>query len=170
MAAWRHIGGCLEGVSFGALLPGLNRPPHNLSPHMESHIETAMLEAMARAFWPVSVDFVDIAGGEMMADTEAFIYIAAQVPYFNYTLDFYVYAIGPDREVQIDVECDGHDFHDATKAQAMRDRRRDRFVQRGGFEVLRFTGSEIANNADGCVAEIVAHIRPLFIKDETWAA
>lgn len=41
------------------------------------------------------------------------------------------------------IECDGHDFHERTKEQAARDRKRDRDLQQLGFNVLRFTGSEI---------------------------
>lgn len=41
------------------------------------------------------------------------------------------------------IECDGHDFHERTKEQAMRDRSRDRAIQDLGYPVLRFTGAEI---------------------------
>lgn len=41
------------------------------------------------------------------------------------------------------VECDGHDFHEKTKEQARRDKRRDRYFQSLGYKVLHFTGSEI---------------------------
>jgi len=41
------------------------------------------------------------------------------------------------------VECDGHEFHERTKEQAVRDRKRDRRLQAKGYRVFRFTGSEI---------------------------
>ncbi len=41
------------------------------------------------------------------------------------------------------VECDGHDFHERTKAQAERDKSRDRYLVGRGFRVVRFTGAEI---------------------------
>ena len=52
------------------------------------------------------------------------------------------------------VECDGHDFHERTKEQAMRDRRRDRDLQRSGVPILRFTGAEIYRDPAACAHEI----------------
>lgn len=41
------------------------------------------------------------------------------------------------------VEADGHDFHERTKAQAQRDKARDRRLMLAGYPVVRFTGREI---------------------------
>lgn len=41
------------------------------------------------------------------------------------------------------IECDGHAFHERTKAQAAADRKRDRELQAQGLQVFRYTGSEI---------------------------
>lgn len=41
------------------------------------------------------------------------------------------------------VELDGHDFHEKTKEQAARDKKRDRYLQSLGYRVLRYSGSEI---------------------------
>ena len=54
------------------------------------------------------------------------------------------------------VECDGHDFHERTKAQAARDRARDRKFILAGHRVLRFTGSEIHGDARACAGQIEA--------------
>jgi very-short-patch-repair endonuclease len=51
------------------------------------------------------------------------------------------------------VECDGHDFHERTKEQAKRDRKRDRELQKLGIKVFRFTGSEIFADPLHCAAE-----------------
>lgn len=56
--------------------------------------------------------------------------------------------------INILVECDGHDFHEKTKEQAARDKKRDRSFAREGLTVLRFTGSEIFNNPEGCAREV----------------
>lgn len=53
------------------------------------------------------------------------------------------------------VECDGHDFHEKTKAQARRDKQRDRFLVSKGYKVLRFTGSEIWADPDAVADEII---------------
>lgn len=52
------------------------------------------------------------------------------------------------------VECDGHDFHERTKAQAKRDRSRDRALQTQGLMVLRYTGSELHADANACAVEV----------------
>jgi len=52
------------------------------------------------------------------------------------------------------IECDGHDFHERTKAQAGRDKLKDRTIQGAGHPILRFTGSEIFEDALYCAAQI----------------
>ena len=51
------------------------------------------------------------------------------------------------------VECDGHDFHERTPAQAQHDRSRDRKMQASGHFVMRFTGSEIYRDPLACALE-----------------
>ena len=43
--------------------------------------------------------------------------------------------------LQIVVECDGHEFHEKTKAQASIDKTRERAIVSAGYRVLRFSGS-----------------------------
>lgn len=57
--------------------------------------------------------------------------------------------------IELAVECDGHAFHERTKAQAAHDRRRDRELQRAGFEVFRFTGSELHRDPARCGFEVL---------------
>lgn len=56
------------------------------------------------------------------------------------------------------IYADGHEFHERTKQQAQRDRSIDRKLQKLGFVVFRFTGSEIYRNIDKCCEEIIAEI------------
>lgn len=51
------------------------------------------------------------------------------------------------------LECDGHEFHDRTKEQADHDRRRDRYMQDKGVLVMRFTASNIRDDAKKCARE-----------------
>lgn len=60
--------------------------------------------------------------------------------------------------VRAAVECDGHDFHERTKEQAARDRKRDRDLQAAGYLILRFTGSEIARDPSAVAREIAGAI------------
>lgn len=83
--------------------------------------------------------------------------VAQIVPQFDigpYHADFAVVVKGPNGKLKYAVECDGHDFHERTKAQAAHDKRRDRYFQKLGWKVLRFTGSEIYKDAVRCAAEV----------------
>jgi very-short-patch-repair endonuclease len=53
------------------------------------------------------------------------------------------------------IECDGHDFHERTKKQASRDRKRDRKATASKTPIFRFTGSELWRDPKGCAAEII---------------
>lgn len=52
------------------------------------------------------------------------------------------------------IELDGHDFHERTKEQARKDRSRERAFIAAGWQVLRFTGSEVYEDAEACVEEV----------------
>lgn len=70
--------------------------------------------------------------------------VTPQVEIGTYRADFVVSTMGES----FIVECDGHDFHEKTKEQAARDKKRDRYLQGRGYKVFRFTGSEIWRNRD----------------------
>jgi len=61
-----------------------------------------------------------------------------------YKVDFMV--IHRDTDTYIAIECDGHEFHEKTKEQAARDKKRDRYLAKKGIIVLRYTGSQICSN------------------------
>jgi len=52
------------------------------------------------------------------------------------------------------IECDGHDFHEKTKEQAQHDKERDRLLQKAGYTILHFTGSEIWADPQKCGQQI----------------
>jgi very-short-patch-repair endonuclease len=68
----------------------------------------------------------------------------------DYRVDFAVHA----EEIRLVVEVDGHEFHEKTKEQAARDKRRDRDLQQQGWAVFHFTGSEVWNDPFGCCETI----------------
>ena len=51
------------------------------------------------------------------------------------------------------VECDGHEYHERTKEQARRDRKRDRDLVQAGHVLFRFTGQEIWRDVDACALQ-----------------
>jgi very-short-patch-repair endonuclease len=60
--------------------------------------------------------------------------------------------------LRIVVECDGHDFHERTKEQASRDKKRDRDMLAAGYRVMRFTGSEIWRAPKRCADEVASYV------------
>lgn len=72
-----------------------------------------------------------------------------------YRVDFLASWSYPQYTKKIVIECDGHEFHERTKDQAKRDRERDRSLQRSGYLVMRFTGSEIYTDAFQCATEVL---------------
>lgn len=78
-------------------------------------------------------------------------YFEPQEKIGNYTVDFLIEVY---EKKYIVIECDGHEFHEKTKEQAKHDKERDRFLQKEGYPVYRFTGSEIFNNPLHILSEI----------------
>ena len=71
----------------------------------------------------------------------------------TYRIDFGAYVTIGDSHYDFAIECDGHDFHEKTKAQAVKDKARDRDLQSVGYRTIRFTGSEIWESPSKCVRE-----------------
>lgn len=86
-----------------------------------------------------------------------------QMPWGPYRVDFMVSVPCPNGDTALfAIECDGHDFHERTKEQALRDRSRDRTLLQAGIQTLRFTGSEIWADAGRCADEVLAFIDQLY--------
>lgn len=81
----------------------------------------------------------------------------------NYRVDFLIVIIlrkhnNVRKLLNIVIECDGHDFHEKTKEQVVRDNKRTRDLEINGYNVLHFSGSEIFNNARKCRNDIISYI------------
>ena len=72
----------------------------------------------------------------------------------KYRVDFFI----PSKKVV--VELDGHDFH-SSPSQREYDAKRDRYLGKKGFRVVRFTGREINRDVDSCVLELIDLCRTL---------
>jgi very-short-patch-repair endonuclease len=64
----------------------------------------------------------------------------------NYVADFLVFH-------RIVVEVDGHDYH-KTKEQREYDYKKTRYLQKKGYTVVRFTGTEVFLDPVGCWREV----------------
>lgn len=78
----------------------------------------------------------------------------------KYRVDFLIevhYMQPKDRLIKFVVECDGFDYH-SSKEQMKSDYVRTRKLQENGYEMLKFTGTEIYNSAYKCAREILRAI------------
>lgn len=56
------------------------------------------------------------------------------------------------------IECDGHDYHHASKQQVSKDYERENDLKINGYDVIRFTGSQIYKDPYGCADTILEYI------------
>jgi very-short-patch-repair endonuclease len=93
-------------------------------------------------------------------DGQNFVLIFTQQPIDRYRVDMVLLArLGTTDAIhRMIIECDGHAFHEKTKEQAARDKRRDRDLSKHDLKTLRFTGSEIHKNPFDCALEVVSHL------------
>jgi very-short-patch-repair endonuclease len=75
-------------------------------------------------------------------------------PNGKYRLDFLVFYDG----AAVGVELDGHEWH-KTREQRSRDASRDRWFQARKIQIVRFTGSQVNANVQGCVSELLNVVR-----------
>lgn len=118
-----------EGNHKAALnLPNVQKEEIYRLNKCKSYIETNLYMAFLRS----DVDF------EMIP----------QVQIGDYRVDFLI-----DTH-KIIIECDGYDYH-KTREQLNIDCKRERYLILSGYKVIRFSGSEINNDPDGCINEII---------------
>jgi very-short-patch-repair endonuclease len=142
---------------------------HFLVNKCESEIERRMLIELLFADWGYS-NWLAVAldDPEMPYFTEGdeTVTLAPQLSIGSYRADIAVIVKGPHgKKLRIAVECDGHDFHEKTKAQAERDKKRDRDMQKLGWMVFRFTGSELFRLGRQRAEEVAAFVRSWLHKE-----
>ena len=77
----------------------------------------------------------------------------------TYIIDFQFSTEGNfDKEYKLLVECDGHNYHNKTKDQVKRDNERDYNLKLAGYDILRFSGSQIYNDPFKCAKEIYEYL------------
>jgi len=164
-------------MSWAAVISNFQEALWRAIDHIESPIEKAMLVAIAayseksshsvKYKLQISEDKYEYFGGNEPSYTR--LTIEPQKRFGKYKVDFFLRfsVFEPDFENQrivdgkkipggkyeireLIVECDGHDFHEKTKEQASKDKKRDIYLQELGFRVYRFTGSDIWKDPYAC--------------------
>ena len=59
---------------------------------------------------------------------------------------------------KIIIECDGYEFHQKTKEQVQKDNEREYNLKMEGYEILRFSGTQIYNNPFKCAEDTYNYI------------
>jgi very-short-patch-repair endonuclease len=89
------------------------------------------------------------------ASAELWLQVPIEANGRKYRLDFALVMRRNDGlRVFVDVELDGHDFHERTKEQAERDKTRDRDLQSIGWQVARFPGSQVYRDPSAVAHEV----------------
>lgn len=91
-------------------------------------------------------------------------WITPQAKVCGYKVDFLVWMACGNHRAGVSIECDGHAFHEKTKEQAAKDKKRDRTLLTAGFPVMRFSGSEIYNNVMSCKAQVEEPLSDVFFR------
>lgn len=81
-----------------------------------------------------------------------------QVEVGYYRLDFALTAIRGARLLKIAIEIDGQDWHSSPE-QRDHDYKRDRYLSKEAWQVIRFTGSQVYRNVDACVDETIELVK-----------
>ena len=63
-----------------------------------------------------------------------------------------------NKNFKLAIECDGYEFHQKTKEQVQHDNEREYNLKMAGYEVLRFSGTQIYNNPLKCAEDTYNYI------------
>lgn len=74
---------------------------------------------------------------------------------FMLTLEFFSEDYSNRSSVDIVIECDGYEFHQKTKQQVKHDNEREMRIKLLGYDVLRFSGTQIYENPMKCANDII---------------
>jgi very-short-patch-repair endonuclease len=82
----------------------------------------------------------------------------------QYRADFYIELEDCTKKGLV-VECDGHEFHQKTKQQVCRDNEREFAIKKCGYDVLRFSGSQIYNEPFKCANDVFDYLLLMIEKE-----
>lgn len=122
---------------------------------VDSHDMLAEFVHQANSMTPIEgITFLYLTRLRFVMGT-AHLKVEPQFKIDNYTVDFLLRYVMDGKTKTVIVECDGHDFHEKTKEQVSKDKKRDRHLVTGGHLILRFSGSEIVSDPDAVIQSII---------------
>ncbi|MBX9901448.1 MAG: endonuclease domain-containing protein [Burkholderiaceae bacterium] len=127
---------------------------------LESPIEMALYVALETV---LKINFLTRFDMEGESVCTGGILISPQVKIGNYRIDFMVsyYGYGDPGKTklrEVVVECDGTAFHERTEKERRYEKQRDRYMQKLGLKVFRFTGKEILDDPYEVAKEIIGYV------------
>lgn len=131
-------------------LPGVVKtaPSGSVVSPMEERFLDALLAAGVFRAAPVVSDMLVAVGPLGMVLRQ----LPVTVGKHRYRIDFAI--VAHDGRPWVACEVDGFAFH-SSKDQIVYDRQRERALTAAGWTVLRFTGTEVNRDAEGCVLEVI---------------
>lgn len=63
-----------------------------------------------------------------------------------------------ENNIKLIIECDGHDFHHATKEQVKRDNSRSLILKKAGYDIIRFSGTQLYQEPFKCANDAIDYI------------
>lgn len=115
--------------------------PHNFAIRKDLWVDTGVHIVLQHKIGKYRVDFVlRYCGDAAIVDAK------------------HLQTISDKEERTIVVELDGHKFHDKDEPQRQYEKKRDRFLQKQGYKVFHFTGTEIFKNPFAAAAECLAYL------------
>lgn len=82
---------------------------------------------------------------------------------FEFKSDYYLSCLVlgdkiKNHKLKLAIECDGYEFHQKTKEQVQKDNEREYDLKMAGYEILRFSGTQIYNNPLKCAEDTYNYI------------
>lgn len=133
---------------------------------VEGDIKSPIEQALYIGFMAViKVNVLDEAEPESATEWSSGLVITPQRQIGKYRADFTVCYMrrqtpgaGATTVREVVVECDGTAFHERTERERRHEKARDRYMQKLGMKVFRYTGREILDDPYKVAAEIIGYV------------
>jgi very-short-patch-repair endonuclease len=133
-------------------------PHHSKSSLCEGSSDRAVIRVFTKRIISEKLSIDEINRTSMSSECHDVICIFPQVDVEGYRLDLVAMHTYNGVTNVIGIECDGHNFHEKTKEQVARDKAKDRSLLCAGMPIMRFSGSEIWEDALECANQVIVYL------------